>query len=352
MNDSQPPYAAWCGGEAVAVAPLSGTGFSGSRLYRVERSGGETWVLKSFAPHVSPQHAAWIHSLMAHLRAGGVAAVPRVASLPATASGARGTTVARGAEGTLWELVEFLPGRARHTPRPAEAAAALATLGHLHAVAATLPPAATAVEPSAGVERRTLQAARMLAAPWPTLATLAASEHSLGEVAARLLAAVETFEACRGRATLEALAAVGPVPVRAQPVLRDVWSDHVLFHDDGRLSGFIDFHAAGRDAPATDIARLLGSWTHDPAAISVTDHWPAAIAAYAPDRPLSPRERRCIDWLHASAVICGLDNWFRWLIQERRQFDNGHRVVAHMDRLLTLLPGALATAREIRPDRD
>lgn len=351
MNARQPPYAAWCGGEAVSVAPLPASGFSGSRTYLVDRAGGGKWVLKNFGDHVTLRRAEWIHAFLAHLREQGLATVPRVAPLPATAAHPSGNTLAVGDDGAMWELVEFLPGQPRSTPCPHEVAAALAALGQLHAAAAILPHAAAVVEPSKGVERRVAQAARMLAVPWREISS-PASDHTLCNVATRLRTAVEIFETGGGRATLATLAAVGPVPVRVHAVLRDVWSDHVLFHDDGRVSGFIDFHAAGRDTSATDIARLLGSWTADPAIVSPTDHWQAAVGAYAPDRPLTPRERRFIDWLHASAVICGLDNWFRWLFLERRRFENEHRMLAQIDRLLAHLPNALATTREIRPDRD
>jgi len=378
-----PPWAAWCGDERVVATPLAGSGFSGASVFLVERPDGGKWVLKNFGPHVLPARALWIHGLMAHLRAGGLDTVPRPAelpgqhaALPATPQEAVGGTlllvrVARDqspardhlpardqstAGDELWEFVEFLPGGPRSAPSPAEAARALAALGQLHAVAATLPDSEVAVEASPGVIRRGLQAARMLAAPWRTLAGRAGPESSSRDLMARLRLAVEIFETHRGRESLASVAAVRPLALSVQPVLRDLWSDHVLFHDDGRLSGFIDFHAAARDTPWTDVARLLGSWDASPdasaAAAPVSDRWAAAVDAYAPGRPPTRRDRRLIDWLHASAVICGLDNWFRWLIVERRQFADHERVFARVDRLLAALPRALATVRDVRPDRD
>src|SRR5690606_5799306 len=69
--------------------------------------------------------------------------------------------------------------------------------------------------------------------------------------------------------TLMHLAALGPellqhlihiqrTAVPLQFVLRDVWSDHILFTEDC-VTGIIDFGAARVDEPATDVARLLGS---------------------------------------------------------------------------------------------
>jgi len=354
MSEPQPPYPAWGDAGRAVISPLAGSGFSGSRLFLVQRPDGTTWVLKSFGPHTSLPRAQWIHSLMAHLRAGGLDTVPRVASAPGTGAAATGDTVVRGPAGELWELVEYMPGLPRRIPTAAEAAVALSELCRLHAVAATLPGAEAAVEPSIGVDRRSSQAARMLATPWRDLVGPAAADGSLDDVRPRLLAAVEIFETASGRASLQSIAAVGPVTVHAQPVLRDVWCDHVLFDAAGRLSGFIDFHAAGRDTTAVDIARLLGSWDVTPAATlssspSVTDRWPSAIAALAHGRQPEPRERLLIDWLHASAVICGLDNWFRWLICDLRQFADRQRVLSRMDRLIAELAGAIHLVRDIPP---
>ncbi|MFM9011464.1 MAG: hypothetical protein ACKON8_11515 [Planctomycetota bacterium] len=47
-------------------------------------------------------------------------------------------------------------------------------------------------------------------------------------------------------------------------------------------------------------------------------------------------------WLHAVGVICSLDNWFRWVVEERRVFADAPRVRARLERLVEALPGALA----------
>jgi Ser/Thr protein kinase RdoA (MazF antagonist) len=127
-------------------------------------------------------------------------------------------------------------------------------------------------------------------------------------------------------------------------VLRDVWSDHMLFADGGdRVSGIIDYHAAGIDSPATDLARLLGSWSlagecREP---SLVDAWRDALNAYERVRPLAPVERRLVPWLHATGVIFGLDNWFRWTLEERRTFPDAGRVRERMKRLVAALGSAL-----------
>ena len=347
MHRAPPDSTAWFGSERVAIARLAGSGFSGSRVFVVQRASGARFVLKNFSPATPAAHAAWVHGLMRHLRASGLETVPAVVALRPEheqPAGAGCSTLAADPAGMLWELVAYIPGSPRPAPTAAEAAAALAGLARLHLAAATFPASPPRTEPSPGVERRVEQAARIRASPWRWLDPAGAS----GPIRDTLLHAIEVFEACRGDAAIESIAATDIAPVVTQPVLRDAWSDHALFADDGSFAGFVDFHAAGRDTPATDLARLLGSW-HAP----IEDlggpfqhRWQPALDAYEAVRPLSPRERNLVPWLHATGVICGLDNWFRWLITDRRTFDDMSRVGERIDRLLRHLPEALETSRE------
>jgi Ser/Thr protein kinase RdoA (MazF antagonist) len=158
------------------------------------------------------------------------------------------------------------------------------------------------------------------------------------------------LEAARGRRCLMAVATARIGAVRRQAVVRDLWSDHVLFADrePARVAGIVDFHAAGIDTPLTDIARLLGSWPRPggeakAAAGGLTGGWCEPLAAYGEARgqPLTTAEAWLCDWLHAAGVICGLDNWFRWTLEENRRFPDGHRAIERMQRLLADLPTAI-----------
>lgn len=349
MSSDSPDCAPWFGSEPVTISRLDGSGFSGSRVFLVRRASGTLFVLKNFPDLMLAPQAAWVHRLMQHLRAAGVDAVPGVVARQPGALGAGGEgcpTLAVDPLGVRWELVEWIPGSPRRAPTDAEAAAALGGLARLHVAAATLPGSPPRREPSPGIDRRIDHAQRMVAAPWHRLAQVtAASVHEA--VFTRLIRALEIFDGGGGRAAVEGLASHEASPVVCQPVLRDLWSDHVLFTDDGRLAGFVDYHAAGYDTPATDIARLLGSW--DAPALqgreTLADRWRGSIEAYEAVRPLSLSERSLIPWLHATGVLCGLDNWFRWLITDRRQFDDMNRVLVRLDRLLEALPDALAGIR-------
>jgi Ser/Thr protein kinase RdoA (MazF antagonist) len=106
------------------------------------------------------------------------------------------------------------------------------------------------------------------------------------------------------------------------------------------VAGIVDYHAAGVDTPATDLARLLGSWRGE-AVGGLVAGWPAALAAYEAVRPLTVAERSLVPWLHATGVVFGLDNWFRWTIEEGRQFAGVHAVLDRIERLSARLPAAL-----------
>jgi hypothetical protein len=48
-----------------------------------------------------------------------------------------------------------------------------------------------------------------------------------------------------------------------------------------------------------------------------------------------------VPWLHATGVVVGLDNWFRWTLEEGRRFAAPGHVLGRIDRLSSQLPGAL-----------
>ena len=128
-------------------------------------------------------------------------------------------------------------------------------------------------------------------------------------------------------------------------MLRDVWADHVIFAPGSaaRVAGIVDLHAAGIDTPATDVARLAGSWRppRRPHKVDPAAAWPEAVAAYEAVRPLSAAERAVVPFLDAAGVICGLDNWFRWTLEEGRSFPDEAAALARIDRLLDRLPAAV-----------
>lgn len=322
--------ATWLAGPS-RVAPLGG-GFSGAAVFLVDAPAGR-FVLKPFRPGTDRERAAWVHGLVAAAGRGGVAEVP----VPLQSSS--GTTAVADADGVLWELVPFVSGRATDAPSSAAVAAATGVLARFHRAARSFEPPTTG--PSPGIVRRLETLAGLARRPWSDLRRLAT-----GPLADRVEEACGLFADRGGRdvVTLAATSTAARLPL--QPVIRDVWSDHVLFDRDhpARVNAIVDFHAAGTDTPATDLARLLGSWHPAPNA-SGDDPWTAALEAYreagGDDQPAD-----LVRFLHAAGVVCGLDNWFRWTLEEGRRFDGGQRMLGRVDRLLGQLPGCLEALAE------
>lgn len=329
---------AWWGELPCDLAPLPGSGFSGAAVWQVQTPTGR-FVLKGLPAGMPPERAAWVHRLMLHLRAAGCGEVPAVVR---TAAGA---TLAPDQSGRMWELVAFAPGGPTSTPTPAQATAAMEALARVHLAAAALPRPTPDAGP--GLPRRLDRVRRLIGDPWrtrrPRLTPPAASTDLASGMRERLDRAIATFAAVEGDRALAAFARWRPPTLPVQPVLRDVWADHVFFVHD-RVTGFIDLHAAGCDTPATDLARLLGSWTSPwPGTGGWATRWGPALAAYQGVRVLSAAERRVLPLLHASTVVLGLDNWFQWVLEEGRSFP----APAALDRVDRLLLGLAEACREL-----
>jgi homoserine kinase type II len=340
----------WCATPQVRVEPLATPGFSGSRVFVVELPDTPgRFVLKSFHAAASREHAAFVHELVRHLRADGGTQVPEV--IPTL----DGDTIVRDGEGRLWELARFMPGVSVSCPTPSQAAAAATALARLHLTAARLATYPPRCDVSPGLARRIERARELRLQPWQAScdAWWRAGRQRMpaslsAALEARVTTAIEVFTAADGEAFLARVATMRPHACMLQPVLRDVWSDHVLFAEGHRdaVTAIIDLHAAGIDTPATDLSRLVGSW-NAPAGrkgLPLMERWPEAFAAYGIVRRLSAVEAALVPVLHATGILFGLDNWFRWTLDEHRDFSNPQRMLERIDRLLAELPAAIAAA--------
>ena len=340
----------WCAAGPVAVAPLGAVGFSGSQVYVVELPDSPgRFVLKSFHAAASVEHARFVHGLVKHLRAEGLAEVNEVMLA------LDGDSIVTDAEGRHWEMSRFMPGVPVPSPTRSQAAAAATALARLHLAAASMPGHPPSLRVSPGVERRIDQARQLRTRPWQASRdawSRAARDWMPVEVGValeeRVAEAITIWNACGGDSFVARVCSMQPYPCVLQPVLRDVWCDHVLFADarSDEVTAIIDLHAAGIDTPATDLARLMGSWL-SPAGceqVSLSERWPEAIASYDRIRPLSRAEAGMVSFLHGTGIVCGLDNWFRWTMEEHRVFPDARRVLDRIDSLLMELPNAIATA--------
>ena len=329
----------WLGPRAVELEQLDSGGFSGSAVIRVRGPGGDGgFVLKSFSAPTPRARIEWIHRLMRHLRAAGIAEVAEVMMTPG------GDTIAVDATGRSWELVRFVAGSATDSPTLPQSQAAFHCLARVHVAAAAMSSSPLHWEVPAAVQRRVEHAQRLLATPWcgPLQGMpreLTPLQRAVWDLRDR---AAEAFEAAAGTAAVQRVAAVRPRPLPVQAVLRDIWCDHVLYDPiyPDRVAGMIDLHAAAIDTPATDLARLVGSWRRA-LGTSLRARWGEALAAYELVQPLREGERSLVPWLHATGVVCGLDNWFRWSLAEAREFVRPGQALGRMQRLLDQVPECL-----------
>lgn len=335
---------AWFGDAPVRLRPLGGDGFSGATPVRATAvAGAGDVVLKPF-PEAARSQVVWVHGLMRHLRERGCDAIPEVLET------ATGSTIADDGRGGIWEAVRFVAGTATATPSTEQAAAAGEALARIHLAAAEWPLAPITSGRAGAVLRRVEQATRLLDHPWRLLPRTGGGGSGLAiEMSSRLERASSIADASDLPEALRCIVGFRAPPVVRHAVLRDVWSGHVLFAGDRlpRVAGIVDCHAAAVDTPATDVARLIGSWCRE-ADVPADVAWADAVAAYERVRPLESAERLLIPWLDASGTILGLDNWFRWVLLEGRQFANAAQVLGRADCLLTRLPAAIAAVRRVQ----
>jgi homoserine kinase type II len=129
--------------------------------------------------------------------------------------------------------------------------------------------------------------------------------------------------------------------VPLQPVIRDIWYEHVLYEGDA-VSGIIDFGAMRIDSVATDIARLLGSMVEDD-----QDGWQAGLNAYQSVRRLSADELELVRVFDSSTVLLSGLNWLQWVFAERRQFSNRRKVELRLEGFAARLSRLIASGRTV-----
>jgi len=355
--------AGWLGTRPLVIEPLAGAGLSGAPAMVVRSPGLGTWVLKRVATAESLPRAAWVHALVGRARARGVRELPGPATTPC------GATLVGDGAGGFWELVAHVAGAAVEMPDDRQVAAAMAALARVHTAwgdAPDRPGAGRSVRteipctPPPAVARRIAHCRGLAARSWSDrrAAVTVSSDRLVEEVAGLWDRALRVFADAGGRAAVARVVARSPERSAVQPVIRDIWYRHLLFAapdvsrgDAGggptaaatvpRVAAIVDLHGSAVDTPATDIARLAGSWWR-PGLHGPCNAWlEAATEAYADRRPLSAGERALVPWLHASGVLCGLDNWFRWVVEEGRRFAAPAAALERATRLLEALPEAL-----------
>lgn len=317
----QRDYAALRDGRLVALGTRGG--FSGADLWRVQTA-GEAFCLRAWPPDGPlPERLRDIHRWMWAATSAGLEFVPVLLS------NLRGTTVTEHAS-RLWEVTTWMPGRAdfHERPTPGRLEAACVALARLHRAWAGL---SAGAGPCPAVRRRLerWQAWAALADSgwrphWP-----AGSADPVCPWAERAWAAVRAHSA----SIPPLLAPWSGRSLFLQPCLCDVWHDHVLFEGD-RVTGLIDYGAAGVDHVAVDLARLLGSLAGDDGPLRA-----AGLGAYRRLRPLSAVDEALVTVLDRTGTLLGAANWLMWLYHDRRTFADRAGVARRLAALVERIEG-------------
>ncbi|QDV26257.1 phosphotransferase [Aureliella helgolandensis] len=315
-------------------------GLSGAMIWRCSSRFGPACLRCWPAQHPQPERLRLIHTAISRARQAGLSTVPALSLTPSGAS-----FVSDGQR--LWELTEWLPGAADYLehPTPDKLAAAAFALADLHqawsrdrqlGVSPTIQDRLARLDfwlQPTQLNRLAAQPAASQSIPTtPQLLSLPPSpQYGTAQTTS------QTSDSTRVHATLqmllahgpplrERLVAIAPQQVPLQFVLRDVWSDHILYTGE-QVTGIIDYGAVRIDEPATDLARLLGSlepfdaqrrqtaWAIYREKLD-TSCLPPALGANG----VQGTEFQRVDLLDHVATLLSALQWYQWLILEQRAF--------------------------------
>ncbi len=279
--------------------PVTG-GLSGAKIWECHSPHGNVALRKWPSSHPTPSRLAQIHLAMQLARQAGHMFVPRLFS------SRDGLSAVSDGE-SLWELTQWMPGQADYRDQPSDSRlqSAMGALASLHnawadagATQAPSPTVLQRIELLKGwlLRKRTLS----------RIDTAYANQVSLVEETTRQLER-------RGPSLLNQLESIAAPRVTLHFVMRDIWSDHILFVDE-HVSGIIDYGAGRHDEPATDVARLLAS-------LVPTDmqRWRHGWRCYQSVN--ATVDLRRVEILDQAANLLGALQWLQWLVIEKREFE-------------------------------
>jgi Ser/Thr protein kinase RdoA (MazF antagonist) len=230
------------------------------------------------------------------------------------------------AAGRIWELTEWMPGKADfcNSPTRARLQSACRALARVHK--AWEKAAGKSVSPCPAVQRR-LDCLR----DWKGLKSSGWDPRTGCRPTDPLRDLIERashYLTIQLPAVSEQLRPWVPWRNRVQPCLCDVWHDNLLFTND-QLVGLVDYGSAKSDHVAVDLARLLGSLVKDDEA-----GWKVGLDAYRSERPFSLEEEELAHVLDRTGTVLAITTWLRWLLLENREIENRDAVGRRLADLL------------------
>ncbi len=293
-------------------------GFSGARFWRLWTDMGPICLRRWPREHPDQQRLDFIHAVLKNVARRGIEAIP------APILDGQGHSYVRNA-GHFWELAPWLPGDADYhrNPTPERLRAAMHTLARFHVAASADRELGTPAQASPGIVSRLAQIDRLIQGDCQRL-TASVRPGPWPELQARARRIIELFSKVAPQVR-QGLHNARSLPVRLQPVIRDIWHDHVLFTGD-EVTGMVDFGAMRTDSVMTDIARLLGSLVEDDRV-----GWNRGLDAYQETAPLSVDDLSLVRTFDASTVTMSGMNWLEWIYLDGRHFTQRETIMTRLD---------------------
>lgn len=289
--------------EIQSTRPIAG-GLSGARVWKCQSGLFGALCLRQWSPtHPTQARLQFIHDALGR-------ASERLAFIPKVFRDRSGNSSWLVGD-CLWEVTQWMPGQANYIrqPSPIKLRSAVEALVELHDVWFDFCN-------ERNVSPTTTQRTKMLT-EWLEIGDLVerVGASVRGPVEAAACMSTIRMLHSRGPRLLDELRRANAAPVLLHPVLRDIWSDHLLFDGD-RVSGIIDFGTVRMDEPAADLARMLGSL--HPFEIDVRMR---ALEAYNQGRGEHSVEPERVELLDRSGTLLTALQWMQWLILDRQKFN-------------------------------
>ncbi len=285
-------------------------GFSGSLVWQVIDSTGMFCLKRWPTEDVNVERLCWIHRVLSAARNAHCEFVPVYFQ---TVTGKTVCSVGSG----LWELATWMPGSANFNQNPdwGKLTSAIEAIARFHAAAAI---GDTQLGTSPAVAER-MQLLGSLPVRMPALrqAVGTISDVALRNVAAKALDLVRL----RATSCLNEGMKYRDRFLLMQPVIRDIWHDHLLFVDD-KLSGIIDYGAMRVDSVCCDWARVIASLR-----IERKIPWDNSFEILRQKVGLSEVDIAMIRWLSECGTMLGVANWIEWLFVEGHEFHDRNSAI-------------------------
>jgi len=302
---------------AEAVTPASNSGFSGAEVWRISADQGKQYSVKRLA-NMTEDHLAWIHRVLLHTIVCDCDFVP---SPQRTKDGMSFHTDGD----SLWEVCTWVPGEADFETNPSDKrlSHAMKSLAKFHQSAAQVN---FDFRPSDGVRAR-LDGLMNLKETVKSLHISSKATVDTYPTLNSLLLQLKQIPSQKRKSLADKLSKFAGQTLPLQPVIRDLWHDHLLFSGE-QLTGLVDFDAMQMDSISLDLTRCLGSIVPNK-----FDRWKFALQAYSSVRPIQPAELELIGLLDPINIVLSSMNWIKWIVVEKRQFENPMAVESRLKML-------------------